>query len=670
MAAKTGAVIPLLALGSMISQAYAQETGKPVPELPRVVVTGQAPQEARVSLEQVERNVSFGMKDIFRDVPGMSVGGGARNAQRIYLDGVEGTNLNISIDGARQGRGLFQHRGGMTGMDPDLLKQVEVESGGGANSGPGALGGSIRMRTVDAQDLLTDGRRFGARLKTAYSSADKGKRGGLTVYGLAGDKLGLLASASATNYDDYRIGGGDRVSKSAGQDRDFMFKMSLLDVQGHALRLGATHSRTSGLYARGGVGSDAGHIPDTPTGPSVPYYQRLERTSYTLEYAYEPAGAALTWKANLYSNENKLSYPGASPSINDLATKETGFGASGAWNLAGDVWRNQLTLGMDYFDERSRGTRLVAPAVGLDGSGFHNDSSNLGVFLQNRLNWKRMTLSLGARYDDYSADYGPKRLSGNRVSPNVRLDVELLEGLVAHAGYAEAVRASGIVPVGFLGRIHAGTVVPNGKLKPETSQRTEVGLRYEKDGLFMAEDRFGASVRYFDTRIRNMVDVPGQGSVPAARLFNQAPLHIDGWALGVNWGAGAYSTSLAFSAIDVARGGKPVGVMRRDSAGQGNRLVWDNRWQLDPTITLGYTLEAVSRLRDVPAGEPERPGYALHSVQGEWRPGSLKELTVRLAVHNLFDKRYASHTTLYAGAAGGIVEEPGRDIRLELQYQY
>lgn len=674
---KATLTVPLLALGSLVSPALAQEAAKPAAaELPAVTVTGEAQQDGRVPVERVQRNVSFDMKDIFRDVPGVSVGGGARNAQRIYLDGVEGTNLNVTIDGARQGRGLFQHRGGMTGMDPDLLKRVEVESLGGADGGPGALGGTIRLRTVDAQDLLEEGRTTGARLKAGYASADSSKRGSLTAYGLAGGSVGLLAHASGTNHGDYRIGGGWHVPQSAGQDRDFLLKLSLLDMQGHSLRLGAAHTRTAGLYARGSTGSDAGYYP--PGGNATgTYYQRLQRTSYTLEYGYEPAGAALTWSARLYRNENQLAYPGAQPAIADIATDENGFAASGTWRHASGALRNQLTFGLDGFQEKANGTRLraMAPVPDtvrsyLDGSGFVDTSRNLGLFVQNRLNWSAVTLSLGARHDDYAADYGPKRISGSRLSPHARIDVELAAGLTAHAGYAEAVRASGIVPVGFLGRIHPGTATPAGGLAPETSQRKEVGLGYDQGGVFAQGDRFGASVRYFDTRLKNMIDVPGQGSVPADRLFNQAPLQAKGWALGASWRLRGYATSLAFTHVDVARDGQPVGVVRRDAAGQGDRLVWDHRWQPSPTVTLGYTLEAVSRLKDVPANEPERAGYVLHGLQGEWRPAGVKGLGVKLALHNLFDKRYAAHTTLYGGATAGIVEEPGRDIRLELEYRF
>ena len=142
--------------------------------LPALQVRDSAITGHAISLEQAGRTLASDVSDLFSATPSVTVSGGGRNAQRIYLRGIEGSNLNITIDGARQGRSLFQHRGNISGLDPDLLKQVFVQSGTDADSGPGALGGSIRFETVDAQDLLLGNQTTGARIKTGYSSVEDG----------------------------------------------------------------------------------------------------------------------------------------------------------------------------------------------------------------------------------------------------------------------------------------------------------------------------------------------------------------------------------------------------------------------------------------------------------------------------------------------------------------
>ena len=44
------------------------------------------------------------------------------NTQRIYVRGLESSTLNVSLDGAKQGKNMFQHFGNELGVNPDLLK--------------------------------------------------------------------------------------------------------------------------------------------------------------------------------------------------------------------------------------------------------------------------------------------------------------------------------------------------------------------------------------------------------------------------------------------------------------------------------------------------------------------------------------------------------------------
>ncbi|MEG1055504.1 MAG: TonB-dependent receptor plug domain-containing protein, partial [Janthinobacterium sp.] len=155
------------------TRAEVAEPAAPLATLPEVKLIGQSAPDAplsgitRISRETLQRQQAMDVADIFANEPAVSIGGGASNAQRLYLRGVDGANLNISIDGARQGRSLHQHRGDLGGIDPDLLKQVDIQPGPSADAGPGALGGSIRFDTVDAQDLLAPGKRAGASVRAA-----------------------------------------------------------------------------------------------------------------------------------------------------------------------------------------------------------------------------------------------------------------------------------------------------------------------------------------------------------------------------------------------------------------------------------------------------------------------------------------------------------------------
>ncbi|MGF6116769.1 hemoglobin/transferrin/lactoferrin receptor protein [Janthinobacterium lividum] len=650
------------------------EQAAPLATLPEVKLIDQSAPDAplpgitRISRETLQRQQAMDMADVFASEPAVSVGGGASNAQRIYLRGVDGANLNISIDGARQGRSLHQHRGDLGGIDPDLLKQVDIQPGPSADAGPGALGGSIRFDTVDAQDLLAPGKRAGASARAAYASADEARRGAVSVYGMLGEtldnKLGLLAHVSAVNRDNYRIGGGGDVPNSAGHDRDYLLKLSLLDLAEHSLRLGAARNRNAGLYLFSRVGSDNGYAPAN----AVPTYQRSERHTYTLEHRYQPAGnALLDWKFNLYLNENELEDVSQARSAR---TTERGGSVRNTANLGLAGTQHRLTAGADFMDEEGITNGVLGAAI-LGPGRKSTQARNLGLFVQERMRWQALQLSLGLRHDRYDTAFGPRTVKGGRTSPNIGAELELGRGVGAFASYGEAVRASGIVPIGFLTSLDKKSNFNNGKpFKPETSTTREAGLKYEGANALLDGDSLTVRLGYFDTRIANLIEWAGQGVVYPAYIRNMPEtLRSKGWEWKARWQRGGYGTSVGVVLADTTVGGKPLNPARRVGTALGDRLTWDSHWQMLPGLTAGYTLNAVRRLDDVPKAAVQRAGYVLHDIQLQWQPAALRALSLALAVRNLGDKRYTSHSSL-DGGVGNILPEPGRDVRVSASYHF
>ncbi len=651
----TALVVILMTAGS--APARASDT----PHLDLSTIQVDAVDETRgreIPLYRIQRGLANDMADIFRDEPSVQVGGGARNAQRIYLRGIEGSNLNITIDGARQGRSLHQHRGGIGGIDPGLLKRVEIITGPSADRGPGALGGAIRFETVDAQDLLSSDRAAGATLKVGYASADRSDRGSARVYGKASAHLGLLASISAVNSEDHRTGGGGEVPNSAGQDRNYFFKATLLDLQDHSLRLSAERNTNAGLFLYGSTGSDMGIAPEG----SIPQYQVTSRDTVTLDHRYRPGNPLVDSQINLYSNDNTLDNQDTST---EVSSEEVGGSLRNVARFKLGPTEHRLTLGADYYGEEA----ITRPA---DGSKIGNASSNLGLFLQERLTLHWLSLSLGARFDDYSTDYGPETVEGDRVSPNASTEVRFAEDWTAFAGYGEAVRGSGLIPVSWLSNINAKTNFNDGEpFKAEEAIQREAGLRYQTSGLFLQDAAFDAELTLFDTRLRNTIERVGGGGGPVAKISNNPDtLRSRGYELRATWGWRDLETQLGYTSFETTDSeGNPVGIVRRKSAGSGDKLVWATSWSPREDITLGYTLTAVAGLEDVPEDQEERPGYVLHDIQAEWRPIDLRNLTLSLAINNLFDRRYADQASIISSDTG-VVYEPGRDVQLALSYRF
>ncbi|SDD72641.1 TonB-dependent receptor domain-containing protein [Desulfuromonas thiophila] len=615
---------------------------------------------AQQRVQQAQRNLAQDMADVLRDEPAIQIGGGSRNAQRFYLRGIEASNLNIRIDGASQGRNLFQHRGATGGLDADLLKSVSVATLPASDQGGGALGGSILFETVDAQDLLSAGRPAGVRLKGSHSSADDAIGGAASAYGRYGD-AGLLVHVSGVNAEDYRSGAGNEVQGSAGRDRDYFAKFSLLDRAGHSLRLSAEKNENSGLY-RWGAGDGA--YDDTATLQ----YQISERQTQVLDYRFRrPADERVDLRLSLFHNEQSLDNTDA----NSL-TETEGYGGdlrnTARFHLG--ATGHELTLGVDLYQEEGR-YRTAGSRRGGD-----NQAEVVGLYVQERMKLGPLQLAAGLRYDDYSTDFGAVTVDGDEFSPSAGAELALGLGVTLFAGYGEAVRSSGIIPVQWLASAtdtptfnqRAGKDSFGKGFKAETSQRYEGGLRFEHGGLLRPDDGFEASLTLFETEIEDLiVQIGGSRGAPVTGFYNDDAIEVRGWELRLAWQLRDFRTSLAYSRARAEDAeGQLIGasVGNRRAATTGDRLLWDSFWQVRPAFAVGYTLDALGGL-DKDA--IDRSGYVLHHLQADWQT-ALDGLSVQLAVRNLLDRRYSEQTSV--GSDSTAVYEPGRDVRLALIYRY
>ncbi|WP_332445200.1 TonB-dependent receptor domain-containing protein [Wolinella succinogenes] len=637
--------------------AYAEDFA-PSLKLNSVKVSAEAKEErgspAVINAETIERKQAKDLKELFANEPSVDIGGGGRNAQRIYLRGIESNNLNITVDGAKQGRSLFQHRGDSFGIDPDLLKQVEVSTLSSADSGGGALGGSIAFETVDAQDLLEGNQKLGMMLRSGYASASDGYRGGTSVYGLLSDHLGILVDVSGQNEDDYRGGSGEDALYTATKDRNYFAKLSLLDLEGHTLKVGATHNKSSGHYVSGSTGSDMG----APSASQKADFQVLKRDTYTLDHRYNPENPYVDIQTKIYRNERHLENR---TSLLDVTSQTTGGSLKNVMTLDSGIFQHRFTLGGDY--EQEKGI--------VENSLYENEAKTTGLFLQGLTRVEALKLHYGLRWDDYKSDFGPKTLSGDELSPNFGAEYELLSGLALFSNYSESVRAGGIIPLQWMAGITQSANFNNGEaFKPEISKQKEGGIKYSTRGVFADNDRMKLSATLFKTTIENLIDYTRSGgpSGKITKIFNQEEdLISKGYELKASWEKEAWATSLGFIHVEMEEGGEPVVVSRRKAASMGDRFVWDVSYQMTPELLLGYTLHAVDKLDDVPALY-RRAGYVTHDLELQWRPASIKGLTWSLAVHNLLDKSYYEQSSFESGDS--IVEEAGRDVRLAVKYKF
>lgn len=647
-----------------------------------------------IDLERAERIPQRDLQDVFQTEPSVQVGSGARNGQKIILRGIEDLNLNIQIDGARQGANLFHHQGRLL-VDPALLKAVEVNTGPSpADAGPGALGGSVRFETVDAQDLLEPGQTQGGRLQLRRESADNLFGGSLMGYGLMGpdNKLGLLVSLGREVNDELRAGGGESIRNTEGSRNSALFKASLLELRGHSLKFSAERQTNEGGPLRANFPWQTNNATQSLDD------QNQTREAFTVKHRFQPRpGEAIDLETTLYQTKSSIELGGDNPTGTGRdalwATTSTGLDIRNRFALRGGGWTGVFTAGLDYFHDENFSDSLADPRLS-------ETADNLGLYGQLRVQWAQLGLSAGARLDRYDTEYANGfGTDGTAVSPNATFDWQFLpagpDSLVAFVGYGESIRGGKLNQAGWLTKYFLPpaflmprpfTLGVNGELEPERALQTQIGLRWVSKGVWAPSDRLEIGAVAFETRIRNYQVVPGEGANGITdRIFN-APDDITsrGFELSGAWSSASWMVRSGF-AHSIVRNfdGQPLdttGDSARVGVSVGDRLFADVVWRAQREWEFGYSLEAVEELKDVPANRPPKPGYVLHGLQAVWQPVKLRGFSLTMSVENLFDRRYLDHTSVLvrqasntATARAGLLygsPEAGRNLQLVASYRF
>ncbi|MGY2178522.1 TonB-dependent receptor domain-containing protein [Pseudomonas azotoformans] len=129
-----------------------------------------------ISGETINRFRGSSPADILKGVPGVQTGD-ARNggALDVNIRGIQGqSRVPVTIDGSQQAIDAYRGYSGMqqrSYIDPDLISEISVDKGPslGADAA-GAIGGMVKMKTLQPKDILKDGETYGVRLKGDLSS--------------------------------------------------------------------------------------------------------------------------------------------------------------------------------------------------------------------------------------------------------------------------------------------------------------------------------------------------------------------------------------------------------------------------------------------------------------------------------------------------------------------
>lgn len=635
----------------------------------------------QINMQQVEQSQANSFKEILNNNSSIEIGGGAINVQRVYLRGIESSNLNISLDGAKQGKNMFQHRSNELGINPDLLKVVDIKTSNDASKSQ-ALGGSIQMSTKDAQDFVKGDKKSGAILKTGYNTNANQKHGSLIAYSVFENNLGAYLSVSGLNSDDYKDANKNKEIATAYKDRDYLFKLSLLDSNNHDLRLTINQNENSGNTRWRG----------TEYRPKPEELEKIvsTTTNYTLNHTYNPNNLVnLNTNLNLTDISLKREEPKNKSNIRLDGTREyenrnIGLKVQNHFDFDISSTTNRVSIGADYQKEHGKGSfephdldKAVSKYSDLD-------SENRALFFQNRTTIGSLGFDYGLRYDYYTFETGLGKQSDDTFSPNVGIDYEATENSLIYANYGKASRMSSIIPFTWALNTKIGSTYSK-DLKAEKSNRYEVGYKYSKKDTFLSDDYLSFNTNIFQTNIKDLIvsgaidGGSGEGGRTLEDIYNRDDeFKSKGFELKLIYNYDIFSTSFAYTQIDTnAKNMDTNGTIynedqniRRVGGYDSKKFVFNGGVEIIENLNINYILNAVAKtdVLDSKNNEIRRAGYTTHDINLEYK---LKDWTLFFAINNLTNKQYAKATTISTKDQADVYRyEMGRDYRFALKYEF
>ncbi|SFK55952.1 hemoglobin/transferrin/lactoferrin receptor protein [Mesorhizobium albiziae] len=596
-----------------------------------------------ISAEELEQKRPTDLQELFADEPKVSVGGSFVATQKVYVQGIEETNLAVTVDGSRQNNKVFHHNSTNL-IDPTLLKAVGVDAGvAPADAGPGALAGSIAYETKDARDLLDPGARFGGFATSSYDTNSHTFATGLSTYG-ATDGFDYLGYLNFARGDNYKAGNGQVVDGTSADLLSGLLKFAYEGQNGY--RFEVSHEQVRDDAPRP-FRANIGMITGRPAWePRVRDYKLDRRNTVFTFTDTTPEG---WWDPTILFAYSRADVETL------VTTRVEQFPATGTTESFNGKAENRfaldmgsVTAGFDFYNDKA----LLD--ANYDASA--EKASNAGFYAQARIEpFDRTRLSFGGRGDHqwFTGTRG-EEWENSGLSGNISGEYDLMpEFLTAKAGYSHVWAGVPLAENFIMNPLWNYRAGP----EPVTADNYTAGLvaTYEAftlEGNIFRTDIYDArSARYAVNRAIEAHDIRSEGFDISGRY---------------SWGAGY--VSIKYADIDVNIDGLPadtdIGTYLATPVGQIFTVAAVHNFA-EWGLTVGGDVEIALDYDDVAPGNKPLEGYQVVNAFVEYEPPSHPNFTLRGEVRNIFDETYANRATY--GQEFGTVQpllEPGRTFRI------
>ncbi|OYX01159.1 MAG: hypothetical protein B7Z14_07005 [Bosea sp. 32-68-6] len=737
-------VVMLLATPALAQQPTRSRTAPAAPAaeapvvLDQITVEGAAPGQAlvagptttRTTREQLDRQQVQSLSELATRVEaGITFN---RQNNSLNIRGLDGARVLTTVDGIRQPFLIDTrlNRGGGTAFDFHSLSTLDLLRGpsGGSTIGAGSLGGALAVRTLDPEDIIRNGRSYGALAKTGFDSTDRAVFGSAAGAARWNNTWALIQGGFRSGHETDNGGNVKTIgaARTEPNPRDFdqySFLAKLYQYsnnQAHRFGLTAeTFKRSDRIDNRDNAVSLTGNYRPGAyrTGEDV----QRDRVSLSYDYkmpgsVFDEAHALAYWQRlkrnDLTNGYRYTSIVGLYARDNQNEEEAYGFNGHVIKNFNTGMLSHKVIAGtelrMSSLEQYSAGSDAcpARPARGIYTAPFttcNNIPTNqaAGFYIQDEIGLldNRLRITPGLRYDWYeekpqdtpaysnsaSRPTGlPASSSDSAWSPRIRLEYEVLKNtpwfkdVTVFAQWAKSFRAP--TANELYGRFGSPTTylrTGNPDLRPETGNGIDVGLRF-------GDKAFGGSLTYFHTNYRNFIEqvqtqAPGvgglypQGGIQSFRNITRA--EIQGfeanlqYAFAPNWlvrGSFAYTRGQNKDDNTFLNSIPPMQGIVAVAYGT-------ERWGAEVSTKLAAARNDVAATTGATQGF-KAPGYAIFNATAWWKPmPQIADLELQIGVYNIFDRTYWDAVNVPTGVlaqARDYYSEPGRTVKATMKVQF
>lgn len=602
-----------------------------------------------------ENQTAASAADLLHSVPGITLSGtGRTNGQDVNLRGYDRRGVLVLVDGVRQGTDTGHLNS--TFLDPALIKRVEIVRGPSALLyGSGALGGVIAYNTVNASDLLMEGRQYGFRVFGMGGTGDHSLGMGASAFGRTDNLDGLIAWSSRDRGD---LRQGDGSTAPNDESINNMLAKGTWKIDGAQALSGSLRYYNNAAQEPKNPQEVAATSASNPmTGRST--IQRDMQLSYKLA----PQGNDwLSAESTVYWSEARINAQNLD-NTNEYREQTTKGGkVENRSRLFTDSFASHLlTYGGEYYrqEQKPGGATTGFPEAKIDFS---------SGWLQDEITLRDLPVTLlgGTRYDNYrgSSD-GYADVDADKWSSRAGMTISPIDWLMLFGSYAQAFRAPTMGEMYndskhfSIGRFYTNYWVPNPNLRPETNATQEYGFGLRFDNLMLSDDALEFKASYFDTNAKDYISTTVDFAARTTMSYNVPNAKIWGWDVMTKYTADLFSLDLAYNRT---RGkntdtGEYISSINPDTVTSKLNIPLAHSG-----FSVGWIGTFANRSTHVSSQYTKQPGYAVNdfyvSYQGQQ---ALKGMTTTLVLGNAFDKAYWSPQ--------GIPQD-GRNGKIFVSYQW